>query len=162
MSWSYSGQICRSRLWVITVEVQRPRRKMYTVVNMIGATPTGRVRLMWCSWYYTTTKKLSHTRLPSVGFRSWSRFLAVSLQVTWVIIPAVGCHYFQPGLHWPPQPLRGLLPILLLGEQRHNGCLPKTVTRQRRDCDLSPGPSAPESSTLTTRLLSHYATTRPV
>jgi len=31
--------------------------------------------------------------------------------------------------------------------------LPKTVTRQRRDCDLNPGPSAPESSTLTTRLL---------
>ena len=33
--------------------------------------------------------------------------------------------------------------------------LPKTVTRQRRDCDLKPGPSAPESSTLTTRLPSH-------
>jgi len=33
--------------------------------------------------------------------------------------------------------------------------LPKTVTRQRRDCDLNPGPSAPESSMLTTRLLSH-------
>jgi len=30
--------------------------------------------------------------------------------------------------------------------------LPKIVTRQRRDCDLNPGPSAPESSTLTTRL----------
>jgi len=30
--------------------------------------------------------------------------------------------------------------------------LPKTVTRQRHDCDLNPGPSAPESSTLTTRL----------
>ena len=30
--------------------------------------------------------------------------------------------------------------------------LPKTVTRQRRDCDLNPGTSAPESSTLTTRL----------
>jgi len=30
--------------------------------------------------------------------------------------------------------------------------LPKTVTRQRRDCDLNPGRSAPESSTLTTRL----------
>jgi len=25
--------------------------------------------------------------------------------------------------------------------------LPKTVTRQRRDCDLNPGPSAPESTT---------------
>jgi len=33
--------------------------------------------------------------------------------------------------------------------------LPKTVTRQRRDCDLNPGRSAPESSTLTTRLPSH-------
>jgi len=33
--------------------------------------------------------------------------------------------------------------------------LPKTVTRQRRDCDFNPGPSAPESSTLTTRLPSH-------
>jgi len=30
--------------------------------------------------------------------------------------------------------------------------LPKTITRQRRDCDLNPSPSAPESSMLTTRL----------
>ena len=33
--------------------------------------------------------------------------------------------------------------------------LPKTVTRQRRYCDLNPGPSAPESSTLATQLPSH-------
>ena len=33
--------------------------------------------------------------------------------------------------------------------------LPKTVTRQRRDCDLNPGPSAAESSTLTTQLPIH-------
>ena len=33
--------------------------------------------------------------------------------------------------------------------------LPKTVTRQRRSCDLNPGPTVPESSTLTTRLPSH-------
>ena len=33
--------------------------------------------------------------------------------------------------------------------------LPKNVTRQHRGCDLNPGPPAPESSTLTTRLLSH-------
>ena len=35
--------------------------------------------------------------------------------------------------------------------------LPKTVTRQRRGCYLNPGPTAPESSTLTstTRLPSH-------
>ena len=37
------------------------------------------------------------------------------------------------------------------GTMRVNS-LPKTVTRQRRDCDLNPGRSAPESSTLTTRL----------
>ena len=34
--------------------------------------------------------------------------------------------------------------------------LPKTVTRQRRGCDLNPGPSVPESSMLTTRLPSHH------
>jgi len=34
--------------------------------------------------------------------------------------------------------------------------LPKTVARQCRDCDLNPGPSAPESSTLTTRLPSQH------
>jgi len=42
--------------------------------------------------------------------------------------------------------------------------LPKTVTRQRRGCDLNPGPSAPESSALTTRLPSHpevYVPIRP-
>jgi len=40
--------------------------------------------------------------------------------------------------------------------------LPKTVTRQRRDCNLNPGPSAPESSTLITRLPSdpYYNTRR--
>ena len=33
--------------------------------------------------------------------------------------------------------------------------LPKIVTRQRRGRDLNPGPTAPESSTLTTRLPGH-------
>jgi len=65
----------------------------------------------------------------------------------------IGCHYFPPGLQLPSQPLRGLLPISLLG------VLPKTVTRQRRGCDLNPGPSARESSTLTTRLPSRQGYT---
>jgi len=46
----------------------------------------------------------------SLGFRNWSRFLAVSLQVARVINPAVGCHYFPPVPQLPPQPLRGLQP----------------------------------------------------
>jgi len=85
--------------------------------------------------------KVAHTRLPSAEFRSWSRFLAVSLQVTWVINLAVGSHYFLPGLQ-----ARGTM-----GVNRS----PKTVTRQRCGCDLNPGPSAPKSSILTTRLPSH-------
>ena len=78
---------------------------------------------------------VAHTWLRSIGFWSWSRFLAVSLQMTWIINPTVGCRYFPPGT---------------VGVNS----LPKTVAWQRRDCNLNPGPSAPESSMLTTRLLS--------
>jgi len=83
------------------------------------------VQSCWLSAYSPQHKvrvKVAHTRLPSVGFQSWSRFLAVSLQVTWVINSTVGCHYFLPGLQLPPQPVKGLLPISLLGGQRHDGC----------------------------------------
>ena len=66
--------------------------------------------------------EVAHTRLPSVRFQIWSLSLAVSLQVTWVINPVVGCHYFLPGLQLLSQPLRGLPPISLLGEQRRDGC----------------------------------------
>jgi len=34
----------------------------------------------------------------------------------------IGCYCFPPGLQLPPQPLRRLLPVSLLGEQRHDGC----------------------------------------
>ena len=40
--------------------------------------------------------------------------------------------------------------------------LPKTVTRQRRGCDLNPGSTAPESSTLTTRLPSQRLSNRRI
>ena len=77
---------------------------------------------VFCTRHSSKKLKVAYTRLPSVGFRSWSWFLAVSVQGTWIINPTVGCHYFPPGLQLPPQPLRGLLPVLLLGEQGHNGC----------------------------------------
>jgi len=108
--------------------------------------------------YLTPLKKVARTRLPSVGLQSWSRFSAVSLQVTWV--EAVGCHYFPPGLQLPRNPEDGCYQFRCLVNRGTMGVssLPKTVTRQRRDCDLNPGPSAPESSTLTTRLPSHTLT----
>ena len=68
---------------------------------------------------------------------------------------------FRQARRYPrTQTLRGLLPISLLGEQRHDDAnsLPKRLRqrqRQRRDWDLNPGSTAPESSTLTTRLPSH-------
>jgi len=82
-------------------------------------TVTASKEKMWCL-NSAKNVKVAHTRLPNVGFRSWCRFFAVNLQVTWVINPAVSCHYFPPCLQLPPQPLRGLLPISLLGEQRHD------------------------------------------
>ena len=45
---------------------------------------------------YKKKVKVAHTRLPSVRFRRWSRFLAVSLQVMQVIKFAVGCHPRNP------------------------------------------------------------------
>jgi len=86
----------------------------------------------------TVSRHCLDTRLPSVGFRSWSRFLAVSLHMTWVINQ--GCYQCCCLVN------RGTIGV---------NSLPKAVIRQRRDCDLNPGPSAPESSTLTTRLPSH-------
>ena len=77
---------------------------------------------IWHKHHHHKKVKVAHTRLPSEGFRSWSRCLAVSLQVMWVINQAAGCQHFPPGLQLPPKPLRRLLPILLLGEQRRNGC----------------------------------------
>ena len=99
--------------------------------------------------------KVTHTRLPSVWFWSRSRYLAVSLQVTWVINLAVGSHYFPSGPQLPSQPLRGLLPILVNRGTMGVNSLSKTVTRHRCGCDLNPCLTAPESSKLTTRLPSH-------
>ena len=98
--------------------------------------PIPRAQLM----YGKKRVKVAYSRLPSVGFRRWSWFLAVSLLVTWVINPTAitfrrACCQFAAC--W------GTMGV------------PKTVTWQRRDCDLNP---APESSTLTTRLPSHPKT----
>jgi len=63
----------------------------------------------------------------------------------------------RPTVILTSQPLRGLLQVSLLGElgTLDVNSLPKTVTQQRRGCDLNPGPSVPESSMLTTWLQSH-------
>jgi len=72
--------------------------------------------------------------------------------------PAESSGSLPPGLQLPSQPLRGLLPISLLGEQRHDGCEQFAYDRYPTASRLrfeSAGPSAPDSSTLTTRLPSH-------
>jgi len=86
--------------------------------------------------------KVAHTRLPSVRFRSWSRFLAVSLQVMWVINPAVGCHYFPPGPQLPSQPLRHCYQFRWLVNRGTMGVnsLTKTVNPTASRLRSEPGP----------------------
>ena len=99
--------------------------------------------------------KLAHTRLPSVGFRSWSRFLVLDSQ------PAGDMSHKPDDRLW----LLSARPAVTLATLKRAAAnfgtmgvnsLPKSVTRQRRGCDMNPGRSAPESSTLTTRLPSHW------
>ena len=96
--------------------------------------------------------KVAHTRLPSVGFRSWSRFSAVSLQVASVINSAVGCHSFARPAVTPATLKRAATNFAVWWQWVWTVCL-----RLLPDCDLNPGPSAPESRTLTTQL--HLAKT---
>jgi len=115
--WLVSGRRCgQSYGCIIYFTVECCCRKFMEVGPREEQCPLPRPQIV------SNVKKVGRTRLPSIGFRSWSRFLAVSLQVTGVINPAVGWHYFPPGLQLPLQPLRGLLPVSLLGEQRHDGC----------------------------------------
>ena len=82
--------------------------------------------------------------------------------IPYIHIPVLGSQPAGDVSHKPG----GRLPLLfarpvvtpevsVLGERGTMGVnsLPKTVTRQHRGCGLNPGPSASESSTLTTRLL---------
>ena len=114
------------------------------------------VRWTGCCCCLSTKVKVAHTRLPSVWFQSWSRFLAVCLPVTWVI---------NPGDRLPLLSDRPTVTLTTLKRVAINfvahaigvNSLPKTVTRQRRGCNLNPSPSSSESSMLTTRLLSHLS-----
>jgi len=68
---------------------------------------------MGITLYQKWMVKRSRILKTSVGFRSWSRSSAVSLQVTEAINPAVGCRYFSPGPRLPPQP-----PIIIVHWQK--------------------------------------------
>ena len=93
-----------------TCTCSRPVKKLSRVIGRLT---------QWKSDFLWSSLLKSKGR---VGYRSWSRFFAVSLQVTRVINPAVGCLHFSPGPQSPSQALRGLLPISLLGERWHDGC----------------------------------------
>jgi len=64
---------------------------------------------------------------------------------------------FRQARSYPHNPYEGCYQFRCLVNRGTMGVnsLPKTVTRQRRGCDLNPRPSAPEFSTLTTLLPSH-------
>ena len=64
---------------------------------------------------YSITERMVPELIPVLGSQPAG-------DVSHSLNPPVDCHYFPPGPQLPPQPLRGLLPVLLVGEQRHNGC----------------------------------------
>ena len=113
--------------------------------------------LLWL-WLINSKKvKVAHTRLTSVGFRSWSRFLS----------QLAGDVNHKPDGRLPLLSARPAVTPATLKRAAANfaawwtigvNTLPKTVTRQHCNCDLNLGPSALESSTLITRLPSHPIT----
>jgi len=72
-----------------------------------------------------------------------------------LIHPAVGCHYFSPGLRLPPQPqsITALWPVpsYTAWWQRHVGVnnLPKAVTQRCLEQDLNPRPKDRKPKCLT-------------
>ena len=63
--------------------------------------------------------EVAHTRLLSVGSRADPGF---GSQPAGDMSHKPSIHYFLPGPQLPSQPLKGLLPVSLLGEQSHDGC----------------------------------------
>ena len=100
--------------------------------------------------------KVAHTRLPSIGFRSWSRFLAVSLQEMWVIKRAVGCH-FRQACSYPRSSATSFAAWWTEAQWVWTVCL-RLLPDSVATAIWTPGPTVPESSTLITQLLSHPIT----
>ena len=86
-----------------------------------------------------------------------SRYLLNEVNVKIKLTNNITAITFHQSCIYPRNPLEGCYQFCCLVKRGTMGVnsLPKTVTQQRRGCDLNPGPSAPESSTLTTRLPSH-------
>jgi len=90
----------------------------------------------WNSIYLTYLNIFLYIRKGEKGKRKGSPYSITECRVP-ELIPVLGSqpagdlshlahtpfsHYFPPGPQLPSQPLRGLPPISLIGEQRHDGC----------------------------------------
>jgi len=70
----------------------------------------------------STTVVISQTTATATIGYSTAKHRVPQLIPVLGIKAVVSCHCFLPGLQLPPQPIRRLLPISLLVEQRHDGC----------------------------------------
>jgi len=102
--------VINESIWALTTQSRDATKfaAIFSIINLVHA-----IKSKHKGSPYSITERRVPELIP---------VMAVSLQVTKVINPAVGCHYFLPGLQLPWQPLIGLLPVLLLGEDRHDGC----------------------------------------
>jgi len=115
------------------------------------------------------TSKVSYTQWSGYGKKGKGSPYSITERRVPELIPVLGSQpagdvNHKPGGRLPlPSvrpavtlaPLRGLLPFRCLVNRDTMGVNSLPKIRQRRGCDLNPGPSASESSTLTTRLPSH-------
>ena len=168
---SFVGQVCTDVIWR-----RRPSRGSATAwASCVRQRPVqfAAPELNWSELHLRTspwttaleylhalrTKGSLFSITERIGFRSWSRILAVNLQVTWVINPAVGCHYVLPGLHaiTPATLKRAATDFAACWTEAQwvwRVCL-RLLPDSVATAIWTTGPSAPESSALSTRLPSH-------
>ena len=72
------------------------------------------LRMLQCKKGTDSLHSIAERRVPEL-------IPVLGSQTAGITKPVIGCRYLPPGLQLHPQPLRGLLSILLLDEERYDG-----------------------------------------
>ena len=117
-----SSSHCQFTLYSVSVAIKQNSFSGHWTARSIWRNP------VWSSNPCTTKTKYidwphsycafhckSHTRINERRDRSWSRSLGSQHAAGIVMNPAVGCHYFPPGLQLPSQPENGTHDLSITG-----------------------------------------------
>ena len=107
--------------------------------------------------------KFSHTHYRALGPELIPLYRQSARRWLEAIHPAVGCHYFQPGLRLPPQPksitAHRPVPNYTAWWQRHMrvSSLPKAVTWKLTGRDSNPRPSGSRANAVSLSHTDHFS-----